>query len=250
MKLLISGALGRMGRQVYEYALKRQNVQTVAGVDINAKLSNLPYPVYENYSQVKEKPDCIIDFSSPAALPNLLDYANKNGVPVVLCATGYGETELNLIKEHSKNNAVFKSANMSLGVNVLLNLIKKATAALEGFDIEIIEKHHNQKADAPSGTALMFADGIKQEKPEKFYVYGREGKPGKRNPDEIGIHAIRGGNIVGEHEIIFAGNNEIISFKHEALSRSVFAEGALNAALYVANKKCGIYDMQDMLNGK
>lgn len=250
MKLLISGALGKMGRAVYESASRNENIEIVAGVDIFAEKSNLPYPVFSCFEKVDCIPDCIVDFSSPDTLESLLNFSKKHGIPAVLCSTGYSSEQINLIKKHSETCAVFKSANMSLGVNVLVNLCKKAAEALGGFDVEIIEKHHNQKVDAPSGTALMLADGVKEVSPEKYYVYGREGKPGKRDEKEIGIHAIRGGNIVGEHEVIFAGINETITLKHEATSRSVFAEGAVKASLYVSKKQSGMYDMQDMLNGK
>lgn len=247
MKLLISGALGRMGRAVYESAGKNENVTVIAGVDVNAEKSNLPYPVYATFNEVKEKPDCIVDFSAPAALDGLLSYAAENDVPAVLCATGYTDAQKEKIAKHAENHAAFRSANMSIGVNVLINLCKKAAAALDNFDIEIIEKHHNQKVDAPSGTALMLAEGIKAVDNEKHFVYGREGNVGKRDKNEIGIHAVRGGTIVGEHEVIFAGTNEVVTLKHTAESRAVFAEGAIKAALFMTGKKSGLYDMQNVI---
>lgn len=247
MKVIISGALGRMGRAVYESAKADGDIEVIAGVDANAAAADTDFPVYASFDKISDEADCVIDFSSPAALDGILDYSARTGAAAVLCTTGYDENQLEKIKKHAEKCAVFKSANMSLGVNVLINLCKKAAEALGGFDVEIIEAHHNRKVDAPSGTALMLADGIKEVSPDKFYVYGREGKPGKRDQREIGIHAVRGGNIVGKHEVVFAGENEVITLKHEAESRSVFAVGAVKAAKYVSTKKSGIYDMQDLI---
>ena len=250
INVLISGALGRMGRKVFEAANLSQTVKAVCGVDIKEDFSNSSYPVYSNFNNVKEKVDVIIDFSAPANLDNVLEYAIKNGTPAVLCATGYSEDQVDLVKHASNKIAVFRSGNMSLGVNVLIDIVKKAATALGGFDVEIIEKHHNQKVDAPSGTALMLADAVKEVQPEKYYTYGREGIVGKRNESEIGIHAVRGGNIVGEHDVIFAGNFETITISHQATDRSVFAEGAIKAAIYLYGKTSGLYNMNDVINGK
>ena len=246
IKILISGALGRMGKKVYEACSENDKVTVVCGVDITEKTDGA-FPVYASFESVKEKPDVIIDFSSPAALDSILNYAAANCCPAVLCATGYSDEQIAQIKKASEKTAIFRSANMSLGVNVLINLVKKAALLLEGFDIEIIEKHHNKKVDAPSGTALMLADAIKEELPEKFYIYGREGKVGKRNKDEIGIHAVRGGNIVGEHEVLFAGANETLTFSHSAADRSVFADGAVKAAVFMYGKKNGLYNMSNLV---
>ena len=246
IKILISGALGRMGRKVYEACSENDKVTVVCGVDITEKKDG-PFPVYPSFESVKEKPDVIIDFSSPAALDSILSYAAANRRPAVLCATGYSEEQTAQIKKASEKTAIFRSANMSLGVNVLISLVKKAALLLDGFDIEIIEKHHNNKIDAPSGTALMLADAIKEELPEKFCIYGREGKVGKRNKDEIGVHAVRGGNIVGEHEVLFAGTNETLTFSHSAADRSVFAFGAVKAAVFISDKKNGLYNMSDLV---
>lgn len=247
VKILISGALGRMGKKVFEACQNNEQTKAVCGVDLIEDFSNSDFPIYSSFSAVKENPDVIIDFSSPLNLNNILDFATENGIPAVLCATGYDDENLNSIKIASKKTAIFRSANMSLGVNVLIDLVKRAAKTLYGFDVEIVEKHHNKKVDAPSGTALMLADGIKEIQKDKYYTYGRNGKVGARDVREIGIHAIRGGNIVGEHDVIFAGENEILTFSHQATDRGVFANGAVNAAIFLANKKIGVYDMNDLL---
>ncbi len=250
VNILINGAKGRMGKKVFEATQNIENAKAVCGVDLNEDLSNADFPIYGNFADVKEKVDVLIDFSAPASLPAVLKFITENKINAVLCATGYKAEDIESIKKASEKVAIFRSANMSLGVNVIIDLVKKATQTLEGFDIEIVEKHHNNKADAPSGTALMLADAVKAVKPEKFYVYGREGQVGKRNKDEIGIHAVRGGNIVGEHDVLFAAGNEVITISHQAFDRSVFADGAVNAAKYIKDKKPGIYDMSDLICGR
>ncbi len=250
VNVLINGALGRMGRKVYDACMVSEKVKPVCGVDIKEDKSNPDFPIYSSFSAVNEKIDVIIDFSASVSLDGILSYCVPNKIPAVLCATGYSESDVAKVKEASNKIAIFRSANMSLGVNILVELVKKAASALNGFDIEIVEKHHNQKKDAPSGTALMLADAVKEILPEKFYVYGREGMVGARNKDEIGIHAVRGGNIVGEHDAIFAGVSETVTLSHQATDRAVFAEGAVKAASYIVTKKCGLYDMSDMINGK
>lgn len=249
INVLISGALGKMGRKVFEATTENDNFKVVCGVDYKES-SELSFPVYDSFDKVTEKVDVIIDFSTPVVLSSLLNFATKNKISAVLCTTGYTAEDVKMVQNTSKEIAIFRSANMSLGVNVLISLVKKATEGLNGFDIEIIEKHHNQKKDAPSGTALMLADAVKEVRDEKFYVYGREGMVGKRNADEIGIHAIRGGNIVGEHDVIFAGLNETITLSHQATDRSVFAIGAIKAAEYIVTKNNGIFNMQDLVDGK
>ncbi len=250
INLLINGANGRMGKKVYEASFLSEKINAVCGVDLVENLANPVFPVYSSFNSVTEKIDVIVDFSAPASLDAVLGFALKNGVPAVLCSTGYKPEDIEKINKASEKIAIFRSANMSLGVNVLIDLVKKASVALNGLDIEIIEKHHNQKVDAPSGTALMLADAVKDVLPEKFYIYGREGQVGKRNKDEIGIHAIRGGNIVGEHDVIFAGTSETITLSHQATDRAVFANGAIKAAEYLSSKKIGMYDMSDLINGK
>ena len=239
-----------MGKKVLEASLKCDNIKACCGVDIACDCSNPNYPIYDSFDKVTQKIDVIIDFSAPATLDKVLEYCSKNNIPAVLCATGYSEQQIAKIKEYSSRIALFRSGNMSLGVNVLIDLVKKATAGLEDFDVEIIEKHHNQKVDAPSGTALMLADAVKDVDDQKFYTYGREGIVGKRDPNEIGIHAVRGGGIVGEHQVIFASNFETITLTHQATDRSVFADGAIKAALYITTKKTGLYNMNDVINQK
>ena len=247
INILISGALGRMGKKVYDACALNESVQAVCGVDIKEDLNNANYPVYDGFNCIKETVDVVIDFSAPASLDGIVAFVKERKIPAVLCATGYTEEDMQKVKDLSKEVAVFRSANMSLGVNVLIDLVKKAANALYGFDIEIVEKHHNKKVDAPSGTAVMLADAIKGELPEKLCVYGREGIVGKRDKKEIGIHAIRGGNIVGEHDVIFAGENETITLSHQATDRGVFAIGAVKAAIYLADKKSGKFSMADLL---
>jgi 4-hydroxy-tetrahydrodipicolinate reductase len=250
IKVLISGALGRMGKKLYDAFSLSDKATAVCGIDLNEDFSCKNYPVYSSFEQVNETVDVVVDFSSPKNLDNVLSFCEKHGVPAVLCATGCTAEQIEKIKETSKKIAIFRSGNMSLGVNVLIDLVKKAAAMLDGFDVEIIEKHHNQKVDAPSGTALMLADGVKEVLPEKYYTYGREGICGKRDKNEIGIHAVRGGGIVGEHEVIFASGFETVTLSHLATDRSVFADGAVKAAIYLADKKSGLYNMNDVLNGK
>ncbi|MBQ7349193.1 MAG: 4-hydroxy-tetrahydrodipicolinate reductase [Clostridia bacterium] len=250
IKVLISGALGRMGRKLYDACVLSDKVSPVCGVDIKEDFSCAEYPVYQGFSGLKEQIDVLVDFSAPVNLDNVLSFCLEKNIPAVLCATGYTPEQVKKVKAASEKIAVFRSGNMSLGVNVLVDLVKKAAAALDGFDVEIIEKHHNQKVDAPSGTALMLADGVKEVSSEKYYTYGRQGICGKRDKNEIGIHAVRGGGIVGEHEVIFASGFETITLSHLATDRSVFADGAVKAAIYLADKKCGLYNMNDVINGK
>jgi 4-hydroxy-tetrahydrodipicolinate reductase len=209
------------------------------------------YPSYKYLFDVKEEYDVIIDFSNAAGLPNLLEYAVSKKAPVVICTTGLSQKDKDMVKEASNSIPILTSANMSLGVNLLLSLVKTAAKVLEGsFDIEIVERHHNQKADSPSGTALMIADSINSALSEKKeYVYGRHTKTDKRSASEIGIHAIRGGNIVGDHSVIFAGAGEVVEINHSALSRDVFGVGAIKAAKYLYNKTPGLYDMGDVIDG-
>ena len=236
-----------MGANICELLANDGEARVVCGVDVRVP-EGCKVPVYDSFDKVKEKPDVIIDFSSPAALEGELGYAVREGVPAVLASTGYTGEQLEDIKKAAEKTAVFKTANFSLGVNLLVGLAKKAAAALgENFDIEIIERHHNKKVDAPSGTALMLADGINEVLDKKReYVEGRSGIIGRRG-DEIGIHAVRGGTIVGEHEVMFAGEDEIITLAHSARSKRVFAAGAIKAAKWLSGKKSGLYDMTDVL---
>ena len=247
--VLLIGCNGKMGGVITDIVSKRDDCKIVAGVDYY-DAQNKPYPVYKNLEICKEKPDVIIDFSGTQELEKRLDYAIENNVPVIIGTTGFSQESKLKIEEASKKVGVFFTYNMSLGVNLLAELAKKAVNVLgSDFDIEIIEKHHNQKIDAPSGTALMLADAICEEcdSPVK-YEYDRHSKREKRTKNEIGIHAVRGGTIVGEHEIIFAGRDEIITLSHSARSKEIFAVGAVNAAVYMCGKSAGMYDMKQLIS--
>lgn len=251
VKLAIVGCNGKMGNFVADAILKRENCTVMFGVDAYGDCK-FDYTLYRSFSEVKEVPDAIIDFSNPAILDDMLSFAVDNGVPCVICTTGFSPEQVEKIKAASEKIAIFYSGNMSLGINLLIELAKKATAVLgNDFDIEIIEKHHNQKLDAPSGTALMIADGISETlENEPQYVYDRHSYRKKRSKNEIGIHAVRGGTIVGEHEVIFAGKDEVVSLTHQAHSKEVFAVGAVNAGIFLADKNAGMYDMGDLLSSK
>ncbi len=247
MKILINGIGGRMGAEVKKMALEGyRGALLCAGVDINP-VDTCDIPVYTSFIDVKETPDCIIDFSHHSATPALLEYATKKNIPVVLCTTGHDENELALVKKASERLAVFHSANMSLGVALLCELAKLTAKTFPDANIEIIEKHHNRKLDAPSGTALLLAREIQKIRERSFFSFGRQGQA-KRMPDEIGIHAVRMGNIVGEHEVIIGTDTQTITLKHEAHSRSLFAEGAIVAADFIKDKSAGLYDMHSMID--
>jgi len=248
INIILSGCSGKMGRAVTVSVCDDDRCQIVAGFDKNTS-ADMPYPVFENPSGFSENADVIIDFSHPSALLPLLDYAVGRNIPAVLCTTGLTSEQISAVMEASKKIPVFYSGNMSLGVNLLIELSKKAASILgQGFDIEIVEKHHNQKVDAPSGTALMLADAISNtlESTPK-YEYDRHSKRMMRTKNEIGIHAVRGGNIVGEHEVIFAGHDEIVTLSHSARSKEVFAVGAVNAALFLTTVEKGLYDMANLI---
>lgn len=249
-KILLNGCLGRMGRVIQELARERDDVDIIAGVDYMVPEAEVfSFPVYTNLADVAEDVDVLVDFSNPAALANILAFAKPKGLPVILCTTGYSEEQLAAIEAAAADVPVFTSGNMSLGINLLSELAKKAAEILyPGFNIEIIEAHHNQKLDAPSGTALMIADEITSVLPEKVgYEYDRSSRREKRPVEEIGIHSIRGGTIVGEHEVIFAGPDEVITLKHHAASRKIFANGALNAAVWLPGHPAGRYSMKDLI---
>lgn len=246
IKALICGACGKMGGTVCGILHSGGKIKAVCGVDYK-RGENFPFPVYDDFSSVAENIDIIIDFSAPAVLKGELEWAIKNNVPVVLAPTGYTQEDLNLIKKSAEKIAIFKSANFSVGINLLAKLVRKAAETLgSDFDIEIVEKHHSLKTDAPSGTALMLAESANRAfSGEKRYVCGRQGITGPRK-DEIGIHSVRGGTIVGEHEVIFAGDGEIITFSHSAQSKKIFAAGAVKAAEWLIGKPAGLYDMDDL----
>ena len=245
-RILLNGALGKMGQAVEACVRERDDVIIAAGVDI-AKGERV-YPIYSCFIDVAEDVDVIVDFSNPLVLDDMLSYAVAHQTPVIICTTGFSEAQVEKIKATSQQIPVFYSGNMSLGINMLITLSRMAAKVLAPtFDIEIIEKHHNQKLDAPSGTAIMIADAIAQETDGSNYVYDRHAYRKKRDHSEIGIHSIRGGMIVGEHEVLFAGHDEVLSIRHQAQSKGVFASGAVNAAVFIKDKPAGLYDMSDLL---
>lgn len=249
INILLSGCNGKMGQTIARLSRDMQNVKIKAGYDIDDSVRN-DFPVFKNLSDCNLDFDVIIDFSNPAAFDRLIEYAIRKDKPVVIATTGLSAEQLNRLKEASMQIPVFFSANMSVGINILVKLVEKTVNLLRGdFDIEIIEKHHNRKVDAPSGTALLIADAINELLGSNLkYTYDRHSVRRKREPGEIGIHSIRGGTITGEHTVIFAGNEEIIELKHVAMSRDIFAAGALKAAVFIKDQKPGIYDMDDLLS--
>lgn len=247
MKVIINGYSGTMGQVLTKCILADEELELVAGVSPVHHDPNDQFSTYSSFAEVKEEADVVIDFSNPLALDGILEYCLNTKTPVVLATTGYNDEEMAKIHEAAKQIQVFLSFNMSLGVNILLKLVKEAAKNLDGFDIEIIEKHHNKKVDAPSGTAVMIANAVKEVREQSEFIYGRHGRTGKRQQNEVGIHAIRGGTIVGEHSAIFAGNDEILEINHSARSKNVFAEGSIAAAKYLVNQDPGFYNMDDML---
>ena len=249
-RIILHGYLGAMGRVLTALAEGRKNsVEIVAGVDIAKPKNPAPFPVFKDISVCDMPADIILDVSAAKAVPGCLDYAVRTHTNVIVCTTGLDENTLEKLNEASKTVAVLRSANMSLGVSLLKNLVKRAAGLLyeEGFDIEIVEKHHINKTDAPSGTALMLADAANEAAGGGLkYIYDRNGNPGKRQPDELGIHSVRGGTIVGEHSVIFAGRDETIELSHTAYSREIFAIGALKAAKFLTGKPAGLYSMDDL----
>ncbi len=249
VSIAISGANGKMGRVVNSVISERNDCQTAAGIDFLDTNAYSGFPVYRSPGEMNEKPDVIIDFSHPNSLEKLLDYCLSTGTPIVFATTGYTEEQISGIKKASQQIPVFFTFNMSLGINLLIKLSNIAAEVLGGqFDIEIIEKHHNQKIDAPSGTAVMLANSVNKTLNDKYqYIYDRHSQRKRRDKNEIGIHAVRGGTITGEHEVIFAGRDEIISLSHSAASKEVFAVGAVNAAVFLSEKAAGLYDMEALL---
>jgi len=248
VKVLLNGCCGKMGQVILQASKNFTNIEIIAGIDKYPN-GSCNFKVFEDINSVEIDYDVLIDFSRPEALKDLLDLSVRKNRPIILCTTGYDDKDLKLIEKSSKLVPIFKSANMSLGINLINSLLKKIVPNLyENYDIEIIEKHHNQKIDSPSGTALLLADTINDSIPNKTkYVYGREGIS-KREKNEIGLHAIRGGSIVGDHDVIFAGAGEIIELSHKALSREVFAVGALKAAEYMSTVVLPrLYNMEDVL---
>lgn len=246
MRVIVNGAGGRMGKEVMKLVGDgMRNSVLAAAVDVNVP-SFEKYPVFEHIADFTGEADVIIDFSFHTSCGELCDYAVKHGIPMVIATTGHTDEEKKIIEEASKSVAVFMTANYSVGVALLCELAVTAAKNLPDADIEIVEKHHNRKMDAPSGTALLIADCIKKVRESAEYVFGRHGQ-GKRKKEEIGIHALRLGNIVGEHEVIISTDNETLTLKHEARSRALFAEGAVAAADFIKDKPCGMYGMSDMI---
>lgn len=249
LKIILSGCSGSMGKTVVSCVSENEGCEIVAGIDAKDSDGNL-FPMFHSPAEVDVEADVLIDFSNPSLLSPLLEFAISKRMPVVLCTTGYSREQMQEIKKASARIPVFFSGNMSLGINLLIELSKKAAKVLgTSFDIEIIEKHHNRKIDAPSGTALMIADGISSVLDEDMhYVYDRHSQRKPRETTEIGIHSIRGGTIVGEHDVIFAGPHEVITLSHSAQSRDIFALGAIHAADFLARQANGLYSMSDLLN--
>lgn len=241
VRVIVCGALGRMGQEVIRLIQEEQGLTLAAAVDQAGGQW-----VCRTLSDCQEAADVLIDFSNHAAIGDIMAYCREKKLPAVIATTGHDEAELRCIEEAAQEIPVFQSANMSVGVALLARLVQQAAAIFGGCDVEIIEKHHNRKADAPSGTALLLAESVKKERPEAQYVYGRQGMH-KRTPEEIGIHALRMGNVVGEHEVIFSTESQTISLKHEAHDRSLFAEGAVAAAGFLVGKAAGYYHMNDLM---
>lgn len=251
VRIILCGCCGYMGRTVTDIVAADEDARIVAGVDLAAH-GEKAYPVFSNIADCDIEADVVIDFSSPKALDGILAYCTEKKVAAIFCTTGYTPEQMEQIRAAAGKTAVMKSANMSLGINMLLKLLKDAAKLLApaGFDMEIVEKHHNLKVDAPSGTALALADSLNEALGQKYdYKYDRSQDRKKREKYEIGISAVRGGNIVGEHEVIFAGFDEVIEFKHTAYSKGVFAKGAVQAAKYMAGRPAGFYDMGDVVCG-
>lgn len=248
-KIILRGCNGKMGREITRLLLGDDKAYIVAGIDREATIGS-SYPVFTSFQDCDVDADAIIDFASPTNLEEMLQFSIEKQIPIVLCTTGLSESDLNQIREASKKVPILRSANMSVGINTLFKLLKAATKGLTDadFDIEIVEKHHNQKLDAPSGTALALAEVINEELDHEYeYCYDRSQVREKRHKKEIGISAVRGGTIIGEHEIIFAGADEIIEIKHTAYSRAIFGKGAIQAAKYLAGKQPGMYHMSDVI---
>ena len=250
VKMIMHGCNGRMGHVIVDLVKEDDAIEVVAGIDAFGE-SSYDFPVFKSLSECSVSADVIVDFSNASAVPGLLDYCAEKNIPVVLCSTGLSKEQLDKVKETSAKVAILKSANMSVGVNALMKVLKEVSPlfAAAGFDIEIVEKHHNQKLDAPSGTAIALADSINESLEKSYeYVYDRSTRREKRPEKEIGISAVRGGTIVGDHDVIFAGHDEVVTISHRAYSRAIFGKGAIEAAKFLAGKCPGMYDMADALN--
>ena len=249
IKVLLTGCSGKMGHNVSAIVSQTEGMEIAGGVDLFSD-GSLPYPVFKTFEDVNVSVDVIIDFSNPSVIHSMLEYSVKTNTPVVLCTTGLSPELLDEVKEASNKVAILRSANMSLGINLIMKVLKDISPLLSdaGFDVEIVEKHHNQKLDAPSGTAIALADSVNEACDGKFeYIYDRSQRRQKRDAKELGISAVRGGTIVGDHDIIFAGLDEVITINHRAYSKAVFAKGAVSAAAFLVGKAPGMYDMKDVV---
>ena len=248
-KIILNGANGAMGKVVSELIALDSTVEIVAGVDLNTDV-DLGFPVFDDIRKIDMEADAVIDFASVKAVDNLLDFIEEKKIPAVICTTGLSEEQIGRINELSKSTAILRSANMSLGINTLSKVLAQIAPTLRaaGFDIEIVEAHHRRKLDAPSGTAILLADAVNENMDEKLtYTYDRSKRHEPRRADEIGLSAVRGGTIVGDHDVIFAGEDEVITFSHRAYSRKIFANGAISAAKFLQGKTAGLYDMSDVI---
>lgn len=247
-RMILSGCSGTMGKVVSSCAAERDDIEIVAGIDHHKDVEH-SYPLYSSPEEIDKKADVLVDFSHPTLLHPLLEFGKSTKTPLVLCTTGYDKEQVQEIEEASREIPIFYSHNMSLGINLMIELTKQAERVLgAGFDVEIVEAHHNQKIDAPSGTALMLADAVASASGKQMnYMYDRHSQRKKRTENEIGIHSIRGGTIVGEHKVIFAGPHEIFTISHSAQSKEIFAHGALNAAAFLSRKEKGLYTMADLI---
>ncbi|MBQ3220832.1 MAG: 4-hydroxy-tetrahydrodipicolinate reductase [Clostridia bacterium] len=247
-RIILCGACGKMGGNILSLLATDGEAEAVCGIDLFPK--EIGIPVYKTFAEIQEEADVIIDFSSAENLEERLAYAKNHSLGIVLASTGFTSEDIALVNEYAKSIPVFRTANLSLGINLMQALVKAAAQLLgDNFDVEIIERHHNLKKDAPSGTALMLADSVNEAFDEKKrIVNGREGIVGARTKKEIGMHAVRGGTIVGEHEVMFAGEDEVITITHSASSKRVFATGAIRAAKFLKEKEAGMYEMKDLLS--
>lgn len=248
-KIILNGANGAMGKVVSELIALDSTVEIVAGVDLNTDV-DLGFPVFDDIRKIDIEADAVIDFASVKAVDNLLDFIEEKKIPAVICTTGLSEEQIGRINELSKSTAILRSANMSLGINTLSKVLAQIAPTLRaaGFDIEIVEAHHRRKLDAPSGTAILLADAVNENMDEKLtYTYDRSKRHEPRRADEIGLSAVRGGTIVGDHDVIFAGEDEVITFSHRAYSRKIFANGAISAAKFLQGKTAGLYYMSDVI---
>lgn len=246
LKILLVGATGQMGKVVSDSVKAQPDMVVVAGISIDDSTKE-EYPIYKSFSSVTEECDIIVDYSSPVNTKSLLEFAVEKKIPLVIATTGQDENEIEMIHEASKKIPILKSGNMSLGINLMLDLVRRAAKGLENYDIEIVEYHHNKKKDAPSGTARMLGDSIDQGRDQVMNrIYGREGRENERTPEEIGFHSVRGGSIVGVHEVIFAGEDEIVELRHVASSKKIFANGTLKAVRFLIDKEPALYSMKDL----